>query len=297
MEYRSLGNTGWSVSILGFGCMSLTGSKEENVQLITEAVAGGINIFDTADLYEKGENEKLVGQALKPFRKDVFLATKAGNQWRADGSGWDWNPRRDYILSCAEESLRRLQTDYIDLYQLHGGTIEDNIDETIEAFELLKQQGKIRHYGISSIRPNVIREYVNRSSIESVMVQYSLLDRRPEESVLPLLSEHNKGVLVRGALAQGLLINKPAKGYTGHTAAAVEKIQLQVKQLAAGNQTSGQQLALSYVWNNPAVTTVVAGIRTREQLRQLMAITTGLNKDLTEALQECAPATFYEQHR
>lgn len=297
MEYRSLGNTGWAISRLGFGCMSLTGAKEESFRLIAEAVTAGVNFFDTADLYEKGGNEKLVGQALKPYRKNIFLATKAGNQWRADGSGWDWNPGRDYILSCAEASLKRLQTDYIDLYQLHGGTIEDNIDETIEAFELLKQQGKIRHYGISSIRPNVIREYIKRSSIESVMVQYSLLDRRPEETVLPLLKEHNKGVLVRGALAQGLLINKPAKEYTGHAAEAVEKIQARVKQLAADNRTTAQQLALNYVWNNSAVATVVAGLRTREQLQQLIAIKPTPGSDLTEALQEAAPATFYAQHR
>ena len=81
-----------------------------------------------------------------------------------------------------------MQTDHIDLYQLHGGTIQDNIDETIEAFELLKQQGKIRYYGISSIRPNVIKEYIKRSSIVSVMTQYSLLDRRPEEETLELVT-------------------------------------------------------------------------------------------------------------
>lgn len=297
MEYRSLGNTGFSVSVLGFGCMSLAGNtKEESIRLIQEAIAGGINFFDTADLYEKGENEKLVGQALKPYRKNIFLATKAGNQWRSDGSGWDWNPRRDYILSCAEQSLKRLGTDYIDLYQLHGGTIEDNIDETIDAFETLKQQGKIRQYGISSIRPNVIKEYVNRSSIESVMLQYSLLDRRPEETVLPLLKEHHKGVLVRGALAQGLLINKLAKDYTGHTAEEVKEIQVLIKELAANNHTP-EQLALHYVWSNPAVTTVMAGIRTAEQLQQLLIAMEGSDKELTEALRKTVPATFYEQHR
>src|SRR6202034_3432729 len=96
-------------------------------------------------------------------------------------------------------------TDYIDLYQLHGGTIDDPIDETIEAFELLQQQGKIRYYGISSIRPNVISEYVQRSNIISVMMQYSLLDRRPEESCLQLLQQNNIGVLARGSVAGGLL--------------------------------------------------------------------------------------------
>ncbi len=102
-------------------------------------------------------------------------------------------------------SLKRLGTDYIDLYQLHGGTIEDSIEETIEAFEELKAEGFIRYYGISSIRPNVIHEYVNKSSIVSVMMQYSILDRRPEEEVLPLLQENGISVVTRGSIAKGLL--------------------------------------------------------------------------------------------
>ena len=98
-----------------------------------------------------------------------------------DGTG---TLQKNIFSSAVDQSLKRLQTDYIDLYQLHGGTIEDPIDEMIEAFETLKAAGKIRYYGISSIRPNVIREYVKRSSIVSVMMQYSLLDRRPEEEML-----------------------------------------------------------------------------------------------------------------
>src|SRR4029079_841005 len=125
------------------------------------------------------------------------------NQWKNDGDGWTWNPRKEYILTAIDQSLKRLHTNYIDLYQLHGGTIDDPIDETIEAFELLKKQGKILHYGISSIRPNVIREYVKRSAIVSVMMQYSLADRRPEEAILDLLKQNNISVLARGVLAQG----------------------------------------------------------------------------------------------
>ena len=147
-------------------------------------------------------NEVSVGKALKEKRNEIILATKVGNQWREDGKAWDWNPRKEYILKAVNESLTRLRTDSIDLYQLHGGTIEDPIDEIIDTFEILKEQGKIRFYGISSIRPNVIREYIKRSSITSVMMQYSLIDRRPEESCLDLLKENNIGVLVRGSLAQ-----------------------------------------------------------------------------------------------
>ncbi|MGJ7030955.1 aldo/keto reductase [Niabella hirudinis] len=296
MEYRVLGSTGFSVSVLGFGCMSLDSTaKEEGLRLIEEAIAAGINFFDTADLYEKGENEKLVGQALKPYRKHIFLATKAGNQWRADGSGWDWNPRRDYILSCAEQSLKRLGTDYIDLYQLHGGTIEDDIDDTIDAFETLKQQGKIREYGISSIRPNVIGEYVNRSSIESVMLQYSLLDRRPEETVLPLLEEHHKGVLVRGALAQGLLINKPAKEYLGHNVRDVQHLQQALKELTSSYPP--QQMALQYVLQRPAVTSVVAGVRTSGQLKELLAAVKPVEPADLQQLSAVLLPLVYGQHR
>src|SRR5699024_5881967 len=93
---------------------------------------------------------------------------------------WFWDPRKQYIEEAVHASLKRLQTDYIDLYLLHGGTIDDPIDETIEAFENLKEKGLIRAYGISSIRPNVIRSYLKHSSIDAIMMQYSILDRRPE---------------------------------------------------------------------------------------------------------------------
>ena len=194
MQYQQLGRSELYISRIGLGCMSLSATREEEcIQIIHQAIHLGINYFDTADLYEKGLNETLIGKALRIKRERAIIATKVGNQWRADGSGWDWNPRKQYILKTAEESLNRLQTDVIDLYQLHGGTIDDPIDEVIEAFELLQKQGKIRYYGISSIRPNVIREYVKRSNIVSVMTQYSLADRRPEETTLDLL---NKIILV-----------------------------------------------------------------------------------------------------
>ncbi|GJM27746.1 MAG: putative oxidoreductase YqkF [Cyclobacteriaceae bacterium] len=264
-----------------------------NERLLHKAVDLGINYFDTADIYNKGENETTVGQALRAKRKEVYLATKVGNQLRPDGSGWDWNPRKEYILQAVEGSLKRLQTDYIDLYQLHGGTIEDPIDETIEAFELLKQQGKIRAYGISSIRPNVIREYVKRSSMVSVMMQYSLLDRRPEESCLGLLEKNNIAVMVRGAVAKGLLVNKPPKEYLGYPQEAVARMAGLVAGIEDQGQRSGEQspgvrleaqevnmdssanetrspaqTAIQFALRGPAVCSVVAGMRNQEQLME-----------------------------
>jgi aryl-alcohol dehydrogenase-like predicted oxidoreductase len=234
MNYKQLGKSDLQISEVGFGCMSLKGNKQENEKIIHHAIEVGVNFFDTADLYDKGINEESLGDALKNKRDKVIIATKVGNQWRADGSGWDWNPGKNYILSSVEQSLKRLQTDVIDLYQLHGGTIDDPLNETIEAFEFLKQQGKIRHYGISSIRPNVIRAYVERSNIVSVMMQYSLLDRRPEEVCFPLLKENNIGVLARGTVAQGLLINKPSKPYLNYTEDEIRKAERIVASLSGG---------------------------------------------------------------
>ena len=280
------------------GCMSLGTNDAENEKLIHAAIDHGINYFDTADLYNKGMNEETVGKALRDKRDNVYIATKGGNQWRADGSGWDWNPSRDYIIRAAEQSLKRLNVDHIDLYQLHGGTVNDNIDETIDAFEILCKQGKIHYYGISSIRPNVIREYVQRSNIASVMMQYSLLDRRPEEEILSLLLQHNIGVLARGTLASGLLVDKPAKPYLSHTETEVAAT-AQVIHKLTDSERSANAVAIQYVLSSPAVTSAVVGIRTREQLEQTLAAANApaLTPGQAGMLAASVPASRYQEHR
>lgn len=261
-----LGKSDLNVSEISFGCMSLGENQAQADALLHKAYDQGINFFDTADLYDKGMNELHVGTALKSIRQKVVIATKVGNQWRPDGSGWDWNPSKEYILKSVEQSLRRLQTDYIDLYQLHGGTIDDPIDETIAAFEQLKEQGKIRWYGISSIRPNVIREYVKKSNIVSVMMQYSLLDNRPEEEVLALLNEHQISVITRGALAQGRLLGKKEGAYLQFTSSEVTKAAKGIRKVADDLNKQKIDVALAYVLSRPAVASAVTGIRTAEQL-------------------------------
>jgi aryl-alcohol dehydrogenase-like predicted oxidoreductase len=297
MHYNALGTSDILVSAVSFGCMSLNGTHEDNAEILHRALDHGINYFDTADVYDKGENELTVGKAFKSVRSKVIIATKVGNQWKKDGSGFDWNPSKAHILQSVHESLRRLQTDYIDLYQLHGGTINDPIDETIEAFETLKTAGKIRHYGISSIRPNVIREYVKRSSIVSVMMQYSLLDRRPEESCLDLLKDHKISVLARGALAKGLLVDKPAGTFLNYTETDVQEAKKTVDKLRNANR-SNAETAIQFVLHHPSVASAVIGIRTMEQLDTILAFQNAkLNDQEIKQLQSSIPPTYYDQHR
>ena len=298
MQYNTLKRSGLTISEVSFGCMSLKADAKDNDAIIGNAVNNGITLFDTADLYDKGANEQLLGSALKGKRNDVLITTKVGNRWKEDGSGWDWMPRKDYILKAIDESLKRLQTDHIDLYLLHGGTIEDPIDEVIEAFERLTDLGKIRAYGISSIRPNVIREYVNRSNIAAVMMQYSLLDRRPEEAILNLLLKNEIGVLARGTIASGLLVNKPAKEYLDFTKEEVAAVVKEFKALIPEGK-SPSVTAIRYAIDNPAITTAVVGIRTSEQLSDALnaANSTPLTAMQMQQLQLLKSVKLYKQHR
>ena len=298
MEYCLLGKSELNISRFGFGCMSLDPKDPQAENILHMAMYAGMNYFDTADLYNKGQNEIMLGRAFRDKRKEVILATKVGNQWRNDGSGWDWNPSKKYILSSVDQSLERLQTDYIDLYQLHGGTIEDPIDDVIEAFEMLKSAGKIRYYGISSIRPNVIREYIKRSSIISVMMQYSLLDRRPEEEMLTLLRENRIGVLARGSIAKGLLVSKPAEHYLNYSVEQVAGAAATVKSVS-GSNSNALETSVQFVLKNPAVSSAVIGIRTETQLKEVLAIREAdlLGEDQFETLRNTLPANKYIDHR
>lgn len=295
MNYNRLGKSAIEVSEISFGCMSLelNQSNEEAISLIQKAHNSGINFFDTADLYDKGLNEEVVGKALKSIRDEVVISTKVGNVWREDGSGWDWNPTKEHILTEVNESLRRLQTDYIDVYMLHGGTIDDPIDDIIEAFESLKSQGKIRAYGISSIRPNTIREYVKRSIMDVVMMQYSLLDRRPEEESLDLLAENDISVITRGTLAKGMLIDKEPKEYLGYT-----EEQVQAMQHKTNETDDPASSAVQFVLKHPAVASAVIGMRTKEQLNDILkANETEIPKSSLDSLKNELSPNTYDKHR
>lgn len=269
MKYNKLGKSELMVSEIGFGCMSIGTDENKAIAILHEAMDRGVTFFDTSDLYDYGQNEELLGKAIKGKRDKIIVATKVGNRRIPGKEGWVWDPSKAYIKEAVKGSLRRLQTDYLDLYQLHGGTIEDRIDETIEAFEELLQEGVIRYYGISSIRPNVIREYVKRSNIVSVMTQYSIFDRRPEEEVLPLLADSGISAIVRGPVASGLLTGryreKAEEQYLDYS--KEESISLVEKLGSLADQSRNvPQIALRYALSHPAVATVVPGASKQEQL-------------------------------
>jgi aryl-alcohol dehydrogenase-like predicted oxidoreductase len=270
MKRNRLGRSDLYVGEIGLGCMSLGTDETKAVAIIHEALEHGINFLDTADLYDEGHNEEIVGKAIQHRRAEVIVATKVGNRREPGKEGWSWDPSKAYIQSAVKESLKRLRTDYIDLYQLHGGTIEDPIGETIEAFEELKRDGLILHYGISSIRPNVIREYVRRSGIVSVMNQYSMLDRRAEEEVLPLLAGQEISLIARGPLAGGILAaggeGKADRDYLDYSREELPALRRSLLELAGDTRTLAQT-AIRYALSDPAVSVVIPGASSLEQLR------------------------------
>ncbi|SFE78980.1 Predicted oxidoreductase [Paenibacillus catalpae] len=300
MKQNRLGGSELHVGEIGLGCMSLGTDEEKATALIHEALERGVTLLDTADLYDSGRNEELVGKAIRGRREQVVLATKVGNRRIPGQEGWGWDPSKAYILSAVKESLRRLGTDYIDLYQLHGGTLEDPIDETIEAFEQLKQEGVIREYGISSIRPNVIREYASKSSIVSVMNQYSIVDRRAEETVLPLLEEKGISMIVRGPVASGALAanRQPSKAVPDYELEELLQLRGQLEQLTSEGR-SLSQLAIRYSLSHPAVAVAIPGASSREQLLQNIAAADipALTEEDVQLIRRLSKAGVYKLHR
>lgn len=299
MNFNTFPKSDMKISEISFGCMSLGDNFKENTYLLHAALDGGINFFDTADLYQAGENERCLGKAFVGRRHKLYLSTKVGNALRPDGSGkWDWNPSPDYIIGAVHQSLKRLQTDYLDLCLLHGGTISDPLAETVAAFEQLKKAGDLRHYGISSIRPNTIAAYTQAGNLTGVMMQYSLLDRRPEEYCLDFLRQNKVGVIARGSIAQGLLAGKTPTDYLNYSEKDVEKASQKIADCALSGRTP-LQTALKFVLSHQAVTSVALGIRTKAQLEEVLQTShsPNLDRQTYETLAAALPPNRYEKHR
>lgn len=281
---------------IGLGCMSLPDRYLEAERIIHSAMDSGISFLDTADLYQKGQNESHIGKAIQSKRSQLSLASKVGNEWNVEGTSWSWNPRKSYILKAVEDSLRRLQTEYLDLYQLHGGTLDDPWEETLEAFELLKSQGKIRAFGISSIRPNVIRKVMEMDPPATIMMQYSPVDRRPEETVFPLLEKSTTRVLVRGAFAKGILINKPSAQFLDFPKEKVE----QIKKAILGTGYPPEAVLIRFGLVEKAVSSLIIGASSVDQIEKITkgyAESQSISEDLVLDLKSKFTPNLYHDHR
>jgi aryl-alcohol dehydrogenase-like predicted oxidoreductase len=216
MQKRKLGAGGLEVSELGFGCMGMSFSygppkdTKEMTALLHAAVERGITFFDTAEVYGPLINEKLVGEALAPFRGRVVIATKFG--WEAnpeDGSKWSaLNSRPEHIKEVAEESLKRLKVDAIDLYYQHRVDLNVPIEDVAGAVKELIQEGKVKHFGLSEASAKTIRRAHAVQPVAALQSEYSLFFREPEESVIPTLEELGIGFVPFSPLGKGFLTGK-----------------------------------------------------------------------------------------
>ncbi|MDT0678687.1 aldo/keto reductase [Autumnicola musiva] len=212
MEKRSLGKSGLEVSALGLGCMGLSfgygpaTEKNQAIKLIREAYDEGISFFDTAEAYGPFKNEKLLGEAIAPFRKDVAIATKFGFKEGEPGKGLDSHPKR--IRKVAEESLNRLNTEVIDLFYQHRVDPDVPMEEVAGTVKDLIQEGKVKHFGLSEAGAQSIRKAHAVQPVSALQSEYSIWWREPEKEIIPTLEELGIGLVPFSPLGKGFLTGK-----------------------------------------------------------------------------------------
>ena len=311
MQYRPLGRTGVQVSPLCLGAMMFgpwgNDDEQDSIRIIHAALDAGINFVDTADVYSAGRSEEIVGKALGDRRDDVFLATKFFMPM-----GDDPNHRggsRRWIMRAVEDSLRRLATDHIDLYQVHRPSPDTDIDETLGALTDLVQHGKVRYIGSSSFSGSQIVDAQwaakeNRfARFVTEQPPYSILVRGIEEDVLPAVQRHGMGTLTYSPLAGGWLSGRwrkdsassptssarPSARFDMSISANQRKLDI-VEDLAVLAEQSGMtliDLAIAFVINHPGVTAAIVGPRTMQQLESyLPAADITLSTDVLDRIDE-----------
>ncbi|GAA4083747.1 aldo/keto reductase [Nonomuraea soli] len=313
MEYRPFGRTGVKVSPLTLGAMNFgrrgNPDHDDSIRIIHRALDAGINVIDTADVYSQGESEEIVGKALAAGRRDdVFLATKFHGQI-GDHPHHRGNSRR-WIIQEVDNSLRRLRTDWIDLYQAHRPDPDTDFDETLGALSDLVGQGKIRYIGTSTFPADQIvegqwtAERRGRERVVSEQPPYSILARAVERDVLPVAQRYGLAVIPWSPLAGGWLSGRYLDGrpsrraalfperYDATTEANAPK-RAAVGELAALAEEAGLSLihlALAFVLEHPAVTSAIIGPRTLEHLEsQLDAVKVTLTPDVLDRIDTIVP--------
>lgn len=292
MEYRPFGNTGLQVSAIGFGCWELGGGyghfdETEVIDAVDRAIGLGINCFDTAEGYGRGQSEALLAKALGSRRKDVILVTKFGIGYPYREKGRD--STRAQALAAIERSLKFLQTDYVDVYLVHWPDVQTPFDETMRALEEIVQSGKARFVGVSNFRPEQVQECLKTRRVDVAQYGYHMFDRRMERSIFPICREHKIGVMAYGSLAHGLLTGaftpqttfeasdwRSRGGAFGLRLFAPENFATnlavveELKTLAAEHGKSVADLALRWVLSNPVVSVALVGFRKPAEVEQNM---------------------------
>ena len=290
MEYRMLGDSGLKVSVIGFGAWGIGGapfwSNEgdySSIRAIMRSYELGINFFDTAPVYGFGHSEKLLGKTLKPFRDSVIYATKCGLSWGNKSLGSiTKNATRQSILKEIDQSLKRLDTDYIDLYQVHWPDVETSQSETMEALLEIQRQEKIKFIGVSNYSVNQMRDIMKSGNIISLQPDYSLLNRSIEKDIVPYCKENQVGIIAYSPLASGLLTGKygkdakfsdwRGKGIIGCFSGSqftknMEKVR-QLKTIAEAMGKTCAQMAINWVISQPQLTTALLGVKNKKQMEE-----------------------------
>ena len=318
MKYATLGNTGLLVSKLCFGTMTFGDGRgmfkaigavgqAAADELVKTSIESGINFFDTADVYTEGESEKILGQSLKNLkiaRHHVVIATKV---YGRVGSGRnDVGASRGHIMDGVEASLRRLQTDHIDLYQIHGNDLVTPVEETVRALDTLVREGKVRYIGCSNwpawkiAKALGICEFKNLPRFDTLQAYYSIAGRDLEREIVPLLESERVGLLVWSPLAGGLLSGKYSR--TNQKPADSRRTEFDfpivdkertwkildvIAPIAKAHECSPARVSLAWLLAKPVVTSVIIGAKRHDQLQDnLAAVEVTLTQDELRRLDE-----------
>jgi len=287
MKYRRLGSSGLEVSVLGLGTNAFgkRADQSTSIQIIHHAIDNGINFIDTANIYAGTESERIIGEALVNKRHQVVLATKAGLV-RGTGPN-ESGSSRIHIQQELEQSLRRLRTDYIDLYQIHTFDPYTPLDETLRALDDMVRSGKVRYIGASNyaawelMKALGISDFKGLARYTATQVSYSLADRTPELELVPICLDQGVGIIPYFPLAGGILSGKYGavdaipNGSRAHTDPSFSRflseetitLARRVGEIAENLGTSSNRLSLAWLMEQPAVSTVIVGATRVEQLQ------------------------------
>ncbi len=288
MNYRKLGSSDLNVSVIGFGAWGIGGAPfwsnegdHPSLSAIKKAFDLGINFFDTAPVYGFGHSERLIGQALKPVRDKVIIATKCGLLWDKEQLGSIKKvATADSIFKEIEQSLERLDTDYIDLYQVHWPDVDTPQEETMSALLKIQKQGKIRHIGVSNYSVKQMQACMKVGPLVSLQPEYSLLQRKIEAETVPFCLVNDIGIIAYSPLASGVLTGKydtttrfkdwRGKGILGEfTGEAfvrnIGKVD-QLKQIAEGLGKTCGQTAINWVLQQPGLSSALVGVKNPAQM-------------------------------